>query len=38
LPKDALEVLGIPDGGHVEIEKRNGEVVLRAVAWKPHRR
>ena len=34
LPRDALEALGIPKGGHVEIEKGNGVVTLRAVAWK----
>lgn len=38
LPRDVLEELGIPDGGHVEIEKGKGSVTIRAVAWKAQRR
>ena len=38
LPKEALEALGIGRGGFVEVEPRNGEVVIRSVAWRPHKR
>lgn len=38
LPRDALEALGIPKGGHVEIEKGKGSITLRAVEWKATRR
>lgn len=38
LPRDALEALGLPEGGYVEIEKgRSGAITLRAVSWKQRR-
>lgn len=33
LPSTALDALGIPDGGFVEIDSREGVVILRAVEW-----
>lgn len=34
LPPEILDHLGIPNGGHVAIEKRSGYVTLRKVDWK----